>query len=1232
MHFLTRTRSQAPPPGERPVGEDGRLQAGWQGRVWKRFIAWVIVPPMLLCMVELGLRLAGFGISMQLFIPRKVNGEAVCVTNKAFYQQFYTHSFQKAPYEFSMPAKKPADSYRVFVFGESAAHGYPMPDFSFARILATMLRACRPAGKTEVYNVALPGADAHVMRAAARACAKYQPDLFLVYMGNNELNPLVSQTLVFDWLPPQIALRCFQLSVALNDLRLVQLLRGIKGPADLDRIHGTGNGPVDSERAYKYYQANVKGICDSAKAAGARVILCTLGSRLREWPPGGESPEFLDSITEQVGNEVHDAESRRKYKQALAACMRAFNADGRNAWLAYGVACCHHALGEYTDARSWFVRARELDFTHVRPAARINDILLGIAETGRDDAVRLLDTAKSFADGSPHGIEGPEFFVDHVHFTFEGNYALARSVLEGMAGFYPSLGIQTPPLSIEECGLRLALTEVDLRDLLLMTRQSYSGIMLSRESLNSMLAELDARVGDSADDIRLKACLNAAQADPLDEVVRLRCVRLLGDGAAALDQAKRLVADFPHSWEALRHLSWLLGIAGEREGAIDALRKSLALHPDDADACMELGRFLFEEDRLVDALAAFRASFRIKPCAQVQNEIARVLRRQGNAAGAIKADRRSLQLKPNDVAVFKDLVLTLCDANRLAEAKEEIRRWRAEAHEYGQGSAASQQGAGRTRSAPGNAAEETPAETRLSVLRELYDALPHDPGTADTFRGLFVKEAARLETAGDLRDAVIACREAVLLDPHNKAPLPFLRKVLARCSPAERRTVWGAVWRDNPGLPTAAAPSATTEDSAGTKQPFRNSPKDSGSADTFQSLFVDEGGRLEAAGDLPGAVSAYREAIRLDPQNIEPLRLLENALSQGSTGEHRAVWEATLAVNPGNPHVAMFCGMARAAAGDLAGATQLFRTLPENLNSAGVFQGLFVDEGMRLEAAGNLSGAVGAYREAIPLYPQNHEPVRRLENVLSKCGPAERRSVWEATLGDNPDNPHVAVLCGIARLAADDVEGAKLAFDISRRLAPEEWHYSKLAADALASAGVWDDAVSGYERALTPNPGLGCQPLLVATGCRNELAGDIPGAMDAFKSAILADPSNPEPYWRLDTACPKTNPEIAVGLWRGIWESVPENAVVDVLYGESLAAANSAAAARTLVEAALRLGGNDSNVLARAGNVYSSMADWAQAKACYDRALAINPGLEFLHRRLEDVQKGAAGAGASKSP
>jgi hypothetical protein len=86
-----------------------------------------------------------------------------------------------------VPAVKTADTYRIFVLGESAALGIPIPSTSFARILEVMLRDHSPERRFEIINTAMTAINSNVILPTARECAGHRPDLFIVFMGNNEV-------------------------------------------------------------------------------------------------------------------------------------------------------------------------------------------------------------------------------------------------------------------------------------------------------------------------------------------------------------------------------------------------------------------------------------------------------------------------------------------------------------------------------------------------------------------------------------------------------------------------------------------------------------------------------------------------------------------------------------------------------------------------------------------------------------------------------------------------------------------------------------------------------------------------------------------------------------------------------------------------------------------------------------------------------------------------------------
>jgi hypothetical protein len=96
----------------------------------------VVIPTLFLIVVELALRLAGFGYSTRFFV--KTDDGRAFTTNRKFGWQFMPRETATQPYPVSMPLEKPVGAHRIFILGESAAQGTPAPAFGFARILEMM--------------------------------------------------------------------------------------------------------------------------------------------------------------------------------------------------------------------------------------------------------------------------------------------------------------------------------------------------------------------------------------------------------------------------------------------------------------------------------------------------------------------------------------------------------------------------------------------------------------------------------------------------------------------------------------------------------------------------------------------------------------------------------------------------------------------------------------------------------------------------------------------------------------------------------------------------------------------------------------------------------------------------------------------------------------------------------------------------------------------------------------
>jgi len=170
--------------------------------------------------------------------------------------------------------------------------GYPQPSYGFARILEVMLEDAVPGRKFEVFNVGVTAINSHVVRVIARECAALQPDLFIVYVGNNEVVGPYGPGTLFDSFGS--SLRLIRASMWTRTTGLGQLFQKLAESEDVPiecdgmamfvdhQIH-----PRDPrfQGVFGHLRVNLTDICNYAGAAGASVVLCTVASNLKDCPP-----------------------------------------------------------------------------------------------------------------------------------------------------------------------------------------------------------------------------------------------------------------------------------------------------------------------------------------------------------------------------------------------------------------------------------------------------------------------------------------------------------------------------------------------------------------------------------------------------------------------------------------------------------------------------------------------------------------------------------------------------------------------------------------------------------------------------------------------------------------------------------------------------------------------------------------------------------------------------------
>jgi tetratricopeptide (TPR) repeat protein len=356
----------------------------------------------------------------------------------------------KTPQVYAIPALKEKNAYRIFVLGESAAMGDPDPAYGFSRYLEVMLRERYPAMNFEVVNTGSVAINSHVLLPIAKGLAEQQPDLFILYSGNNEVvGPYGPGTALTS---SGMSLPVIRSSIFFHSTRTGQLLTKLgtqKREWGGMEMFLDKQLPADSQlmkQVYGNFESNLRDTIAAARRSGARVIVSTVATNLKDCAPfaslhrEGLTPDQLHSWNELVqhGGEL---EASRSYAEALQKYVAASKIDNHYAELEFRIARTLRGQGDFAGAREHFMRARDLDTLRFRADSQINDINRSSAAAS---GAELVDADKLFAQASPDGIAGSELVYEHVHMTPEGNYLLARALFLQIASRL------TPPMQASD--------------------------------------------------------------------------------------------------------------------------------------------------------------------------------------------------------------------------------------------------------------------------------------------------------------------------------------------------------------------------------------------------------------------------------------------------------------------------------------------------------------------------------------------------------------------------------------------------------------------------------------------------------------------------------------------------------------------------------------------------------------------------------------------------------------
>jgi tetratricopeptide (TPR) repeat protein len=673
-------------------------------RRWCFRLAAILLGPVLaLAALEGALRLAGLGYPTSFFVKARVGGKEFLVNNDSFARRFFPPEMIRRPKPGMMEADKTAHDYRIFVMGESAALGDPNPAYGAPRYLQALLRDRFPALHFEIVNVAVTAINSHAIVPIARECARRQGDLWILYMGNNEMiGPFGAASVFGAQAPPWPYVR---MSLDLQRTRVGQCLMALarrwqnKKPATtswggLEMFVENRVRPDDprKEVVYRNFQRNLEDILRAGLDSGTKVLLNTVAVNLRDCPPlASVADTHLSQAERTQCGQLHakacKLEEEGEFAQAAPCFAQAAKMDPCRADTQYAWAECLLRMTNFTEARRHFALARDCDALPVRTDSRINNIIRQTARQWAAPGLVVFDAAEVLAANGAAGVCGDETFYEHVHFNYDGNYRLARAWAEQVEGLLPSSVRQSAApswLSQETCEHRLGLTDWNRRNDLseIFRRRQQPPLNQqdnnARESqtLREQIAQLNRRMdaGDAA----------AARTIYLDAIARAPRDLDLHVNFADFLEATGAIKEAIVQWQTVQQWmpSYFLayfqeGRLRERQGDLAAARacfvQALALHPGMAAAWYELSNIDASQGRFDSALKEIDRAARLEPAQGAFDVCAgKLLSNMNRRQEALARYRQAVEVQPDYLDGHVSLGAELASEGRTAEAKSEF--------------------------------------------------------------------------------------------------------------------------------------------------------------------------------------------------------------------------------------------------------------------------------------------------------------------------------------------------------------------------------------------------------------------------------------------------------------------------------------------------------------------------------------------------------------------------------
>lgn len=408
------------------------------------------LPFLILALVEIGLRLGGYGTEYPLFVPAEINKDYKQPNPQVIKRFFSAPSLAPnvSPDTVFFKADKPKDTYRVMIQGGSTAAGFPYGRWgSPTGMLTQRFKRLYPDKNIEVINTAMAAVNSYTLLDFVDEVIAEKPDVVLIYAGHNEYLGVMGVGSAFAAKGGRGATLLY---LKLKNLKIYRLIEQIYvALMSADKVAEKDNRTLMSKVAkekdipfnsplYKagleQFEGNINLIIQKYLAAGIPVMIGTLASN--------EKDQIPFSAIDVPENELRPDVSGNALTNLMTKYQALVEENPTKSQYFYTLGYLYERNGEFEAARDNYLKAKDYDLLRFRAPEAFNDIIRRAAAA---NGAELVDVQEKIRLDTPNGIIGNGHMLEHLHPNLRGYFMLGEAFIEHLANS-EALGAAAPVL------------------------------------------------------------------------------------------------------------------------------------------------------------------------------------------------------------------------------------------------------------------------------------------------------------------------------------------------------------------------------------------------------------------------------------------------------------------------------------------------------------------------------------------------------------------------------------------------------------------------------------------------------------------------------------------------------------------------------------------------------------------------------------------------------------------